>query len=247
MKDLLYSKEDRDSLRHTNVFNETNKIWNDYAHNKRTNIGTISFLLRSAHNIFSGNNKTLMTFKEWEAYYLMSGKKRQLELASCKDEKEKEKIDLYHGRTVEDIIKIAENFKKSLDANGYTLSFTKVYNFCYIRIVDEAYIGYKREYNTISSLQKLYPDYKFEFANDYDDVQLGVDIVVKKDDKTIGGFQVKSVIYRDSDKSYNLDAKRVNHKKFQKCLKEYGFEPQYIYVDKKGNISEPYPKIEDIF
>ena len=130
-------------------------------------------------------------------------------------------------------------------------TFLYYHNFCYIRIVDEAYIGYKREYNTISSLQKLYPDYKFEFANDYDDVQLGVDIVVKKDDKTIGGFQVKSVIYRDSDKSYNLDAKRVNHKKFQKCLKEYGFEPQYIYVDKKGNrtkrMVEPYKLTDSDF
>lgn len=243
---LLYTKEERDSLRHTKIFNETNKVWNDYSHNKRTNIGTISYLLRSAHNLFCANSDKLMSFSQWEMFYLRSGDKRtELKAKSSNLSKEEEnKLDLYYGRTIEDIYEITKAFKKSLDNNGYTLSYAKVFNYCYIRIVDEAYIGYKREYNTISSLRKVFPDYVFDFADDYDDVQLGIDIMVHKDKKLIGGFQVKSDIYRDSDKNYNIDAKNVNNKKFKRCKKEKGFLPKYIYVDRTGKVSEPYPDLK---
>ena len=161
-----------------------------------------------------------MTFEQWEMYYLRSGLKRSELKSSELSEEEEKNIDLYYGRTMDDIRKIAEAFKISLDESGYNLSFTKVFNYCYIRIVDEAYIGYKREYNTLNSLKKVFPDHSFSFADDYDDVQLGIDIIVKKDDKLIGGFQVKSDIYRDSDRSYNIDAKQVNNRKFKRCKKE---------------------------
>lgn len=241
---LLYGKKERDAIRHTKIFNDTNKIWNDYSHNKRTNIGTISYLLRCAHNLFCADNDNLMTFEQWEMYYLRSGLKRSELKSSELSEEEEKNIDLYYGRTMDDIRKIAEAFKISLDESGYNLSFTKVFNYCYIRIVDEAYIGYKREYNTLNSLKKVFPDHSFSFADDYDDVQLGIDIIVKKDDKLIGGFQVKSDIYRDSDRSYNIDAKQVNNKKFKRCKKEKGFMPKYIYIDRSGKVSEPYPSLK---
>lgn len=243
---LLYTKEERDSLRHTKIFNDTNKIWNDYSHNKRTNIGTISYLLRSAHNLFCGNTSNLMTFEQWEMFYLRSGAKRAELLSKSSDLTKEEitKIDLYYGRTIQDIHKITEAFKKSLDENGYKISYSKVFNYCYIRIVDEAYIGYKREYNTLHSLREVFPDYQFDFADDYDDVQLGIDIMVQKNGKLVGGFQVKSDIYRDSDRTYNIDAKNVNNKKFKRCKKEKGFTPKYIYVDRTGKVSEPYPNLK---
>lgn len=240
-ENLLYSREEREALRHTVIYNETNQVWNDNQYNRRANIGTISYLLRSAHNLFCSDSDKLMTFTQWEMYYLRSGEKR-IELKSVELSKKDEKaIDMFYGRTFDDIMQIATEFKDSLDEKGFHISYRKVLNFCYIRIVDEAYIGYKREYNTISSLKETFPDYKFKFADDYIDVQLGVDIIVRKKGKIIGGFQVKSDIYRDSDRPHNLEAKEVNDKKFKRCKKERGFYPKYIYVDRQGKISEPFP------
>lgn len=236
---IVFPKKRRDIIRHQNKFNATNQIWNKYHYNQRSNIGTISFLSRCAHEKYKTKNPTLvMGFQQWQDFYLNSGKQRA---ALIQENGNKPQYDKNYGRTLEDIALLADRFQKDCQKEGIVLTESESFNYCYIRIVDEGYIGYQRELSALLFLQSRYPDLNFCFSDSYEDVYLGIDIKVYQKKTLIGGLQVKSVIYKNSDKQYNIEAKLLNQKQFERCRHELHFSPQYLFIGKKGNVEQPFP------
>ena len=220
-------------------FNKTNQEWNDYHYNSRKNIGTISALFRSAHEKYKVKNKSLlMLFQQWQTYYIESGKERAKLIAQNGD---KEEYQMNYGRTLDDIEEMAVSFQKDCMKESISLTLSEAFNYCYIRIIDEGYLGYQRELAAILFLQSHYPSLTFSFANSYEDIYLGVDIKVYKKNQLIGGIQVKSPVYKDSASQYNAEAKILQDKKFERCHKELHILPQYLYISWQGIVSEPMP------
>lgn len=243
---MLFPKKRRENMRYSEKFNSTNNIWNNKYYNQRANIGTISYLTRCAHEKLKDSNRTIvMSFGQWQQYYFGSGKERLRLISQISPfENVPNKYNYYFGRTEQEISEMAERFQKDCFDEGIILSEIEAYNYCYIRIIDEGYIGYKREVAAILSLKKLYPDLQFCFASDYEDVYLGIDILVIRNKEVIGGLQVKSVAYKNSRKRYNVEAKIVNRKRFSRCEKERHFIPQYLFVERSGQIADPFPLMQ---
>lgn len=246
LTDLLFSREERENIRHSDIFNSTNIIWNKKKYNSRNSIGTISYLTKNAHEIFKKTNKNIiLDFNQWQNYYFSSGTKR-LDLIKTIEEGTKipSEYNYYYGRTLQDIYNMSQKFLSDCAEIEISLSEVEAFNFCYIRIIDEGYIGYRRELTALLLLKKMYPQFTFSFASDYDDLYLGIDILVYKKNKLYGGIQVKSDIYLKSEKKYNSDAKIVDKKRFERCKKEKNFVPKYVYITQRGKIVPPYPDLK---
>ena len=171
---MLYNKRKREELRNSLIFKMTNKIWNDCKLNNTSNIGCLMFLIR---------NGKCNTFEEWEKYYFSSGELRAKQLQNKSNNINIKKLDCEYGRTHDELLEIS----KILQANT-NLDLKTAYNFVYIRVIDETWIGYHRELQAFQKIEsyisKNYDStYTIKNVDYYKDLHYAIDFEIYKDDK----------------------------------------------------------------
>ena len=244
LNELLLSLEKRFALRTSTAFNKTNKIWNNGDFNWKKKIGAISYLVKLAHKTVLGDSyEKVLTHEEWFNFYIDSGQKRRAFLDSFRDGGYPMAYDIYYGRTLKDIYNMAKKLKKLSEEKGISITLAQSFNFCIIHIIDESYLGYTRSVKVIKALTTENPEYSFVFANNFENSSYGLDIIVLDEDSVVvSGLQIKPISYLKRNKEYILRAVQENEELFMKCFLERRFSPQYLFVDRTGNITKPFPE-----
>ena len=152
------SHEKRQQVRRSKGFRWTNDVWNELNLNAGWSIGLITKIV---------DDKQFESFKEWESYYFETGQIRQERLkraipttrvrlidlrAVYKDSQTFKKgltnyevdINEAHGRTMDELKGLARVMHEEIIKRGnpYNLSAKDCFTHIYIRVVDEAYIGF---------------------------------------------------------------------------------------------------------
>ena len=216
---MLWSKNKRVEARKTEKFRSTNKMWNDLGLNQKKNIGAVIFLAKQSK---------AKTFEEWERYYFESGEKRNELLSKSHTEYELKKINNEHGRTKEDLLEIAKEFQKHID-----LPLETVYNYVYIRVIDETWIGHSRELKAMRTITIECEKFGLTVSDVdyYMDMTYAIDFEVKRNNNPILAIQLKSVKYRDSTLVAVDEIKTINKEKNAAYTSRYGADVLYLYTD----------------
>lgn len=248
----LYNRKERLKLRDTREFKSTNQVWNKLNLNHIWVIGFMTSIIKK---------KDFSTFEEWESYYLSLGDDRQKKLSKLtqlkasklkdltapytnpyhyKKNLSREDIELntYNGRTLDEMKHLGKFMHQHLKRLNYPSSITEelCYNYVYIRIVDEIYIGVERENNTLAKLVKLFPNFEFKFADEITDKKYAVDIEVFYEGSLIVGFQVKSEKYKKNNEQILKETKSYNLTKNKMYEDLKGVPVIYIYSTVSGYI-----------
>lgn len=221
---MLYSRDKRLQLRSTKEFSKTNKPWNDLRLNSKWNIGCLMFIAKESK---------ANTFNEWENYYLNSGLiRKELLLSKRYDKEQMIRINSEYGRTKDDLIQIAKTLSRNLN-----ISLTLAYNYVYIRVIDETWIGLNRELTGLQIIQnecQKYGDFSVHPVDYNFDIKYAVDFEIKDNhtNSVILAVQLKSVKYKNSNLDGVLDIKSINIKKNADYKKKFNTEVLYLYMDK---------------
>lgn len=218
---MLLNREERLKLRQTWDFNSTNKKWNDLKLNHKKNIGCLMFIAKKSK---------ATTFEEWEKYYFSSGRERKELLKSFMSRDEYIRVNNEYGRTEDELLNIAKEFKKHIN-----LPLKTLYNFVYIRVIDETWIGLNREitaFNIIKDICSKYEGLDVYEVDYHKDITYAVDFEIKMKDKIILAIQLKSMKYFKSKLDGTLDIKTVNAKKNRDYTKKYNADVLYLYIGK---------------
>lgn len=233
---MLYEKRQRDELRKTQDFKRSNEIWNRLKLNHGFVVG---YLMRL---IGEGDCKS---HSEWERYYLNSGAERlqlieelpievknKLNSFNKSISREYYEYNLHYGRTEAELLTIAKLLDKELKV-GLTIAF----NFVYIRVIDETWIGYYRECISLERLQKYLKTHNLtaEKAKFYIDITYGVDFEIKRGNKVVAGVQLKSINYFENKEALS-EIQDINKKKNNLYQQKYKAPVIYLYVDKNSYI-----------
>lgn len=236
---MILSKTKRIELKKTSLFKESNKHWNELNLNHGYVVGYLMNLL---------NKSNAKTFEEWEAYYLKSGLKRNDKIKSIENTqirrnlisfnrdipKKYYKYNTDYGRTIDDLIDIAKKLDKVINV-GIELAF----NYVYIRVIDETWIGYEREINAFVNLKKYLKNYNLDVKKTPPDIDIiyGVDFEIKdKDkDKLIAGIQLKSTNYLNN-KCKLSDIIEITEDKNKCYTQKFKAPVYYIYINTNGLI-----------
>ena len=217
-------------MRDTHAFTATNKPWNDLKLNHCDRIGAVMALIK---------NSRATCFEEWEAYYLNTGKKRISKLPRITDEKALKNLNRYSGRTTEELMQLAEKL-----ADRSNIPLEKAYNYVYIRVIDETWLGYEREFNVLKQTQSICSKYSNLTASGVDsitDTKYAVDFEIRKNNRIVLGIQLKSTKYRDSTLKAVDEVKAINKAKNDAYTERYGAPVLYLYIDENNivvNINE---------
>lgn len=232
IKNLLLPLNQRHNIRHSHDFAITNKPWNEGKFNRKNNIGGISTIWKNAHFHFLGKETShVISFNQFETYYFESAELRENNNLTSHS----------HGRTLEELFELSKQFKNFLSLN-YNIHIDEktAFNFVYIRVIDEGYIGYMAEYkvmlNLNSHFKKIYKNISFEHTDEYTDVKYMVDIIVKYNDIPVAGLSVKSTIYRDSTRPYLKKVKIMNQKGQNAFTSKTNLDVKCVYYNKDKNI-----------
>lgn len=221
---MLLEKTEREKLRKTSDFRNSNKLWNDLKLNSKKSIGCLMFLIKECK---------AQSFEEWESYYFESGEKRK-----CSYIQNKNTYFNEYGRTKEELFEIANKFSQKLN-----MPVDIVYNYVYIRVIDETWIGYKREliaYNIISDkcFNNSTESYIFSVSNVdyYKDIDYAVDFEIFKNQELIMAIQLKSTKYMNSDLLAVDEIKSINKEKNKRYTKTYNVQVLYLYINQENSI-----------
>lgn len=225
---MLLSREERMNMRNTKAFRASNKPWNDLHLNRTANIGAVMFLIKESKAI---------SFNEWEEFYFKSGAERIQLLRGWVDRESFRRINHDYGRTADDLLKIAKEF-----ADNINVPIETAYNYVYIRVIDETWLGYSRELTAISEIKNLcqqYSNITISDVDSYKDADFAVDFEIRKDNLLRLGIQLKSTKYKNSDLIAVDEIKEINAKKNKHYFNKYGAEVMYLYFN-NGHIVNLY-------
>jgi len=221
---MLLPYETRIQIRKTPDFQTTNKTWNDLYLNATDNIGAVMALIKDSN---------AQSFEEWEKYYLDSGEKRRHLLAAVTDTKEKNNINRSHGRTKEDLFKIAK-----ILAQKCNISEDIAFNYVYIRVIDETWIGHNRELEALKVIQQLCfrRCLTVNGVDSLTDTKYAIDFEVREQGQRILAIQLKSTRYKYSKTTILLQTKKMNQNKNKKYTERFGVDVLYLYMNPNGHI-----------
>lgn len=222
---MLLSRDERMKLRNTKEFKNSNAPWNYLHLNSRNSVGSLMQLIKTSN---------CENFEEWESYYLNSGAIRK-ELLQKKylNKLELKEINMSYGRTEEDLINIAYKLQKSVK-----LPIDTLYNFVYIRVIDETWIGYNREqlfFEKVKEILKDKPEFSIKKTNSDIDTNYAVDFEIYKNKKLIIGIQLKSTRYSFCESNIMKETKNFNSRKNNNYTKLYKVPVKYFYIDVNTN------------
>ena len=244
--------KNRLAYRKEKIFAMTNKSWNIAKLNQTFVIGSLS-------NLFRASNAR--TMDDWENWYYQSGEERKQKLRALPAHKrailenfnlpyekgyalihtlseEELKINTHYGRTKEDLRQIASTFKKHLhkDIRFKHLKFDTIYDFVLLRVLDETFIGFMREYNTIKQLRKDFPQFTFHEVSSELDAKYAIDCEAYIGEELQFAIQIKSSKYYDADKGFLTAVKKMNHNKNKMYTDEFGVPVYYVFSNEQGRI-----------
>lgn len=220
---MLYTKEEREKIRKTGGFAKSNKVWNDEKLNTKKMIGSLMYLI--------GKSRA-RTEEEWVKFYFESGKERA---ALIKKGILGKKTDYDYGRTNEDLLKITKKLQLKLKC-----SFQLAYNYVYIRVIDETWIGYERELMALSKLKEqtnVHKSVKIKEATYEIDSKYAVDFEVFDENHLLFAIQLKSEKYRSSKNPGTLEAKKFNQKKNIEYTGKFKAPVIYLYMNDAKEIT----------
>lgn len=214
---MLLRYHERLKIRKSKSFKDSNRFWNELNLNHRSNIGSVMYLAK-----LSGAK----SYDNWVKFYFKSGEDRLKLRKNYKSLDELVKINQNYGRTEEELIEMAKTLSM-----GMGISLELAYNFVYIRVIDETWLGLRREEKTFNLIKKeliKYKVFRIEHTDVETDFHYAVDYEIKKDGKTILGIQLKSSNYLISSK---IDyVKDMNKDKNHEYSKTFGVPVMYLYM-----------------
>lgn len=225
-KVYLWDEYDRMQARRTTRFKETNKIWYDANLSKRSKIGGVMKLLEEAEP---------HTKEDWINFYFNDGD-RACVLKQYTNKNKHYTIDVKHGKTLKELVDIAKTFQQRLA--DYTL--TECFNYAFIHVIDEPYLGYERELKSERLLSDFCADNGLLLikTNNYKDIVVGVDYEIKTlSDTLICGIQVKGINFKlaNSDLiTQNTHALTQKHKDYKEST---GVDVLFMYMDNENNLA----------
>lgn len=234
----LWPECQRMTERHKSCFKNTHKVWFDGRFSTRYKIGDCMYLL----NECNPKNK-----KEWVDYYFNSGDRAAILKQKRMDTKKFNHLNRYSGKTILELLKIAMELQELL--KEYSLE--QCFNYTFIRIIDEAYLGYQREKKSAKLLEDFCIENGFilNTANSYKDVVTGVDYEIKNlSNVLICGIQVKgsNANIKNANKIEMVDDQEtvINRRnetvitnmnilkeKHQSYMEETGCSVLFMYID----------------
>lgn len=232
----LLSYNERKTLRMSEEFKHTNKVWNQLRLNQTAKIGSL---------IQIASDSNARTQKEFEQYYFKTGEIRNEILKTKMNISEMEMYILnnLYGRTYLDLLNIARELKKYVD-----IPLNLLYNFVYIRVIDETWIGHMREQKALTGLLcvlQKYQGFYIKHADKIQDKSYAIDFEVFYWGNPICGIQVKSIKYKQTDK--NFYAKKYNLSKNDNYSKLTGNPVFECFVNDEGIIEDLSGLISGIF
>lgn len=234
-------------------FRSTNAKWNELMLNDPWSVGYVSTLIEAAN---------WKTKEEWEETYYASGKvrndminKMSSSLGYSKEffndttvphDKSKyyglswdvKNINTQKGRTKEDLKEKGKILYDAVKDNGYDLTLDECIECVRFRVICETWNGIiLRENNTIETLQRQFPELRFEKADGEMDHSYAVDFQVffKESNKLICAIQIKPKSYL-GNVPYIRKARTANANKYAAYKKKYGTDVVTVISTNKGEI-----------
>lgn len=224
---MLLNYQKRLEIRKTKEFRASNRVWNDLNLNHRSNIGSVMYLAKLSRT---------KSYDDWVKFYFKSGEERLKLRKNYKSLDELVKINQNYGRTEEELIEIAKTLSIEMG-----ISLELAYNYVYIRVIDETWLGLRREEKAFNLIKKeliKYKMFRVEHSDVETDFEYAVDYEIKKDGNTILGIQLKSSNYLVSSKIKYV--KDINQDKNHRYTQKYGVPVLYLYMnqDQLINVDE---------
>ena len=230
----------------TAKFRATNAVWNQLRLNDPWSVGYVSTLIEE---------QPYATKEDWEAYYYLSGEKRQkalLQLDSFLQQNLNDsllkrenpqlvqqipfkyrQINTQFGRTKADLY----NKAKALQKHSFLkLTLEEAFECVRFRVICETWNGIiVRERATIQNLQKLFPEIEFKVSDGVRDYQYAIDCELFLKGKLLGAIQIKPKSYQ-GNQAYLQKAKTANLRKHQAYFHTYNRNVRYIFANHRGEI-----------
>lgn len=210
-------------IRQTDGFAKSNKVWNDERLNSKESIGNLMYLIGKSRS---------RTEADWEKFYFKSGQQRR---DLIKKGVLGKNTNYDYGRTNQDLLMIAKKLQLKLKCD-----FQLAYNYVYIRVIDETWIGYERELIALSKMReriKTYKSVQIKEAPYEIDSKYAVDFEVFTDGYLLFAIQLKSEKYRKSRNPGTLDAKKFNQRKNIEYTGKFKAPVIYIYMNDKKELT----------
>lgn len=234
----LWDYKTRMDTRSDPLYKSTIGVWNDCHFNSRTSIGYSMKLIKECRP---------RTPQDWETYYLKSGEEGKRSIQNIPNNTSKKTqsllakdINANHGKTAEDLEEIAKRFRGALASAGINVSPEQAFNYTYIRAIDEAWIGYKREMTAERALARFCRDNSLTLSSSstHTDLKRGVDYEIYQNGKLVCGVQVKGSAYKTAVKE--SAACRKLDANLSKMIGKYKTEKQvpvfFMFVERNRNI-----------
>lgn len=242
----LWDINKRKEKRKEHRYKEVHDVWIKNGFNKRHNIGYCIELLKQFQPT---------SLSDWENYYTKSGldakekienyyKKMKNKEISYNDFRDlKYNIKCNSGKSIQDLVDIAERFKDTLSQNGIVRSLEECFNYVYIKVIDESWLGYNREKQAIKALNDLCDkrDCYIKEADTILDIKYCVDYEIynKNTDELVCGVQVKGYnFFMANQQEHKTEALQIAeniikdaHKQY---LNDFGKSATFLYIMNDG-------------
>lgn len=238
---MLIDRETRLEIRKTKAFKFTNHVWNMTRLNRPWTIG---------HIMKIADGKEFRSYEEWENYYLNSGEERKrilkgmpqlvrLSLENLDPRQapwrgvsfEDQEVNMAYGRTVAELRAIGSWLYDELvrKENPYRITKQDCFIHVFIRVIDESFIGMRRENMVYDHLVKKIPSFDIRRTSFVLDKDYGVDAEVYDGEKLVCGIQIKSEAYRRDMGRTLRPIKELDLTKNLAYSDRYGVPVLYVY------------------
>ena len=215
----LFTKEERYDLKKCENFKKSNEIWCRYRLNQSISVGSVNYLMKRLFENKTIDEAKQVTFEDWEAFYL----------------KYREEDKKKSGRSKQHLMMVGKRLAEKCKENGIKISKQDAYNYVYIRVLDESFIGFQKELYAATLLQQQYPGFDIVFS-EAEDSKYAIDIFVKNGDVVFDAVQVKPISFKRGVIGGNWNCVKAfyeNNEKHLQYKEDYGTTPYYlIYNDK---------------
>lgn len=220
---MLMTLNERIQLRETREFKQSNSLWNKLKLNNKRSIGCLMYLIKKSK---------AKTLEEWSEYYFKTGLIRKKLTKEYLLKEEFNKINAEYGRTIDDLMLIAKEFKKY-----FNQPLNIIFNYVYIRVIDETWIGYSRELSAFNEIKSILKEgYSVKDVDYEKDIAYAVDFEIFKNDELIIGIQLKSTKYKEANNGILIQTKNMNHRKNDLYKESYNIDVLYLYIDSNNKI-----------
>lgn len=204
---------------------------------KGTLLGDHNYLTNKAQAAFNSNKdkQGVMSYYYWEQFYY------GIPLPNNVND---EYILKTHGRSFRQLRESAMEIKIDLnDHYELNIPIKQIEDALIIVAIDDPYLLYIQKINTIISLSNRYPNHIISFSNLDDNVNFGIDLIIKNSNNDlVGAFTVRTKDFhfgRISKKQPYLSEYLDIYKLHREYSKQTNVIPQFLISDTKGKITSP--------